>query len=84
MRTTFFAGAVLALVVSPATAQTQSVAGQPVLRAPPQAAAKPSAAAKQSKANAAKPPRAPTAKAPSTPRVAFGGSAGAFRRSGLR
>ena len=67
MRTTFFAGAVLALVVSPATAETQSVAGQPVLRAPPQAAAKPSAAAKQSKANAAKPPRAPTAKAPSTP-----------------
>ena len=84
MRTTFFAGAVLALVVSPATAQTQSVAGQPVMRAPAQPAAKPSAAVKQSKASAAKPPRAPTAKAASTPEFAFGGSASAFRRSGLR
>ncbi len=83
MRTTFFAGAVLALVASPAAAQTSSVAGQPVMRAPAQAA-KPSTPVKQSPANAAKPPRATTAKAPSTPEFAFGGSAGAFRRSGLR
>jgi L,D-transpeptidase YcbB len=67
MRTSFFAGAVLALVVSPAAAQTQSVAGQPVMRAPAQAAAKPSTLVKQSTAPAAKPPRAPAAKAPSTP-----------------
>jgi L,D-transpeptidase YcbB len=66
MRTTFFAGAILALVASPAAAQTQSVAGQPVLRASPNAAAKPSAPGKQSSA-AAKPPRATSAKAPSTP-----------------
>ena len=66
MRTTFFAGAVLALVVSPATAQTQSVAGQRSGE-PPAGSGKAIAAAKQSKANAAKPPRAPTAKAPSTP-----------------
>ena len=67
MRTTFFAGAVLALVAGPVAAQTSSVAGQPVMRAPAQAAAKPSTLAKQSTAPAAKPPRAPVAKAPSTP-----------------
>ena len=71
MRTTFFAGAVLAavlaLVASPAAAQTQSVAGQPVLRAPANAAAaRPSTPVKQSPSAAAKPPRS-TAKAPSTP-----------------
>ncbi len=71
MRTTFFAGAVLAavlaLVASPAAAQTQSVAGQPVLRAPANAAAaRSSTPVKQSPSAAAKPPRS-TAKAPSTP-----------------
>jgi L,D-transpeptidase YcbB len=68
MRTTFIAGAVLALVVAPASAQTPSVAGQSVMRAPPaQAAVKPSSPVKQSPATTARPPHAPAAKAPSTP-----------------
>ncbi len=84
MRTTFFAGAVLALVVSPATAETQSVAGQPVLRAPPQASGKAIRCGKTIEGKCGQAAARPDRQGSFDAGVAFGGSAGAFRRSGLR
>ena len=67
MRAIAFTGVILALAANTASSQTANVAGQPVLRAPPQAPAQPSGLAKQSATTAAKPSHAPVAKAPSTP-----------------
>src|SRR5271170_4316038 len=68
MRAIAIAGVILISAANAASSQTPNVAGQPVMRAPAQAAAQPSGSTKPSPATAAKPPsHAPNAKAPSTP-----------------
>jgi L,D-transpeptidase YcbB len=68
MRAIAIAGVILASAANTASSQTPNVAGQPVMRAPAQAATQPSGFTKQLPATAAKPPsHAPAAKASSTP-----------------